>query len=357
MTIAVGAVAGLSLTACSSSGSTNGGSGSGSGGKTPTEALAAAVHNISNGNAESFQLSLKPDDAMIAAMNKDSSDPQSAQIVKSLFSNGGIVVKFTASSDKPLKDLKAGENPNVEFDVTGGGTELFDIRSVGGALYAKVNVPQFLQLSGKSASSVTSQLGQVPADFQAPLQALMADKWIGVSAADVKGLEQTLQSLQGGGDLGSSPTTPTSPGTQMLSNVESELMKALTQDATVTDKGSGQYEVSGKVKTIGQDVLQALGPVLNSVPGKSKTDLDQMRTSLNSVPDSENVTFDIWVKSGQISELQVDLAQFMPSNKSGGGHLPVDAKFSQSAGSVSAPGDVTNVDVQKLLSAFGGAGL
>jgi len=193
MTIAVGAVAGLSLTACSSSGSTGSGTESTSG-KTPTEALAAAVHNISNGNAESFQLSIKPDDAMIAAMNKDNKgDPQSAAIVKSVFGNGGIVVKFTASSSKPLKDLKPGENPNVEFDITAGGTDLMDMRSVAGALYAKVNVPQFLQFSGKSASSVTSQLGQVPPDFQAPLQALMADKWVGVSAQDLKGLEQMAQ--------------------------------------------------------------------------------------------------------------------------------------------------------------------
>lgn len=356
MTIAVGAVAGLSLTACSSSGSTGSGNESTSG-KTPTEALAAAVHNISNGNAEAFQLSIKPDDAMIAAMNKDSKDPQSAQIVKSVFGNGGIVVKFTASSSKPLKDLKPGENPNVEFDVTAGGTDLMDMRSVSGALYAKVNVPQFLQLSGKPASSLTSQLGQVPPDFQAPLQALMADKWVGVSAQDLKGLEQMAQTL-GQGDLGSTPTaaSSTGAGSQMLANVEAQLMKALTQDATVTDKGSGQYQVTGKVKTIGQDVLQALGPVLNSVPGKSKADMDKMRSSLNSVPDSENITFDIWVKSNQISELQVDLAQFLPADKTGGGHLPVDAKFSQSAGSVSAPSDVTNIDVQKLISSFG-AGL
>jgi hypothetical protein len=352
MTIAVGAVAGLSLTACSSSGSTGSGTES-TNGKTPTEALAAAVHNISNGNAESFQLSLKPDDAMIAAMGKDASDPKSAQIEKSLFGNGGIVVKFTASADKPLKDLKAGENPNVEVDVTAGGTDLMDIRTVGGALYAKINMPQFLQLSGKSASSVNAQLGQVPPAFQAPLQAVMAGKWIGVSAQDLKGLEQMAQNLGQGGDLGNTPGTPTSSSTQLLAGVESQLMKALTQDATVTDKGSGQYQVTGKVKTIGQDVLQALGPVLSSVPGKSKTDLDKLRQGLNSVPDSENITFDIWVKNNQISELQVDLAQFMPADKSGGGHLPVDAKFSQSAGTVSAPSDVTNVDVQKLLSSFG----
>ena len=351
LTIAVGAVAGLSLTACSSSGSTNSGGGSGS--KTPTEALAAAVHNISSGNAEAFQLSLKPDDAMIAAMNKDSSDPKSAAIVKSLFGNGGIVVKFTASSTKPLKDLKPGESPNVEFDVTGGGTDLMDVRSVGGALYAKLNVPAFLQLSGKSASDVTSQLGQLPPDFQAPVQALMANKWVGVSAADLKGLEQMAQSL-GAGDLGSTTAPSSSPSTQMLANFESELMKALTQDATVTDKGSGHYQVSGKVKTIGQDVLQALGPVMNSVPGKSKADMDKLRTGLNSVPDSENITFDTWVKNNQISELQVDLAQFLTSTDSGGGHLPVDAKFSQSASNVGAPSDVTNIDVQKLISEFGG---
>jgi hypothetical protein len=349
MTVAVGAVAGLSLTACSSSGTANS-SGGNSGGKTPTEALAAAVHNISNGNAESFQLSIKPDDAMIAEMGKDGS-AKDAQTAKALFSNGGIVVKFTVSSDKPLKDLKAGENPNVEIDLTAGGTDFMDVRGVAGALYLKVNMPQVAQLSGKSTSDLTAQLGQVPADFQAPIQALMAGKWIGVSASDLKGLEQMAQSF-GGGDLGStSPTT--APSTQMLAGLETQLMKALTQDASVTDQGGGKYQVTGKVKTIGQDVLAAITPALNSVPGKSKTDIDKAREGLNSVPDSENITFDVWVKGGQISELQVDLAQFMPSTKTGGGHLPVDAKFSQNASSVSAPSDATQIDVQKLLSSFG----
>jgi hypothetical protein len=350
MTLAIGAVAGLSLTACSSSGTSNGGSGGDASGKTPTEALAAAVHNISNGNAESFQLSIKPDDAMIAAMNKDSS-AKDQQTAKSLLGNGGIVVKFTVSSDKPLKDLKAGENPNFEMDFTAGGTDFMDMRGVAGALYVKVNMPQFAQLSGKSTTDLSAQLGQVPADFQAPLQALMADKWIGVSASDLKGLEQMMKSL-GNGDLGSSTPT-TAPSTQMLAGLETQLMKALTQDASVTDQGGGKYQVTGKVKTIGQDVLAAITPTLSSVPGKSKADIDKAREGLNSVPDSENVTFDVWVKGGQINELQVDLAQFLPATKTGGGHLPVDAKFSQNANSVSAPSDVTNVDVQKLLSSFG----
>lgn len=353
MTIAIGAVSGLALSACSSSGSTGsgstGGSGGNSGGKTPTEALAAAVHNISSGKAESFQLSLKPDDAMIAAMNKDSTK-QDATIAKALFGNGGIVVKFTVSSDKALKDLKPGENPNVEFAFTAGGTEYADVRGVGGAVYLKANVPQFLQLAGKSASDVNSQLGQIPPDFQAPVQALMGGKWIGVSAADLKSLEQMASSL-GGGDLGSAATPSANPA--LLAGMESSLLKALTQDATVTDKSGGKLEVSGKVKVIGQDILQAVGPALSAVPGKGKVDLDQAREGLNSIPESETVTFDVWLKNNQINELQIDLAQFMPKDKNGGGKLPLDMKFSQDAAKVSAPDGVTNVDVKKLLSSLG----
>jgi len=349
MTVAVGAVSGLALSACSSSGSTgsSGTGGNNGGGKTPTEALAAAVHNISNGKAESFQLSLKPDDAMLAAMNKDSSK-QDAAIAKALFGNGGIVLKVTVSSDKALKDLKAGESPNVELGATAGGTEYFDMRVVGGALYAKANVPQILQLAGKSVGDVNSQLGAIPPDFQAPVQALMAGKWVGVSAADLKGLQQMASSL--GGDLGSAATPSTNPA--LLAGMESSLLKALTQDATVSDKGGGKLEVTGKVKVIGQDILQAVSPALGSVPGQTKADLDKARESLSSVPDSETVTFDVWLKNKQISELQIDLAQFMPKDQSGGGKLPLDMKFSQDANKVSAPDGVTNIDVRKLISAM-----
>ncbi|MBW8806873.1 MAG: hypothetical protein AUG49_04105 [Catenulispora sp. 13_1_20CM_3_70_7] len=351
MTIAVGAVSGLALSACSSSGSTgSGGSGgNNSGGKTPTEALAAAVHNISSGKGEAFQLSLKPDDAMIAAMNKDSSK-QDATIAKALFGNGGIVVKFALSSDKPLKDLKPGETPNVEFVANAGGTEYLDVRSVAGAVYLKANVPQIAQLGGKSVGDLNSQLGQIPPDFQAPVQAVLAGKWVGVSAADLKGLEQMASSL-GGGDLSSTTAPGTNPA--LLSGMEASLLKALTQDATVSDKGGGQLEVTGKVKVIGQDILQAVGPALNAVPGQSKADLDKARESLNSIPDSETVTFEVWLKSNQINELQIDLAQFMPKTESGGGKLPLDMKFSQDAGKVSAPDGVTNIDVKKLIGALG----
>ncbi|MFL6114687.1 MAG: hypothetical protein ACJ786_25535 [Catenulispora sp.] len=351
MTIAVGAVSGLALSACSSSGSTgSGGTGGNSGGgKTPTEALAAAVHNISSGKAESFQLSLKPDDAMIAAMNKNSSK-QDATIAKLLLGNGGAVVKFTASSDKPLKDLKPGETPNVEFVVTAGGTEYVDVRSVAGALYLKANVPQIAQLGGKSVGDLNSQLGQIPPDFQAPVQAVIAGKWVGVSASDLKGLQQMASSL-GGGDLGSAATPGANPA--LLSGMEASLLKALTQDATVSDKGGGKLEVTGKVKVIGQDILQAVGPTLSAVPGQSKTSLDKTRESLNSIPDSEMVTFDVWLKNNQINELQIDLAQFAPKDQSGGGKLPLDMKFSQDAAKVSAPDNVTTIDVKKLMGALG----
>jgi hypothetical protein len=160
-----------------------------------------------------------------------------------------------------------------------------------------------------------------------------------------------MASSFGGGDLGTTATPSANPA--LLAGVESSLLKALTQDATVSDKGGGKLEVTGKVKVIGQDILQAVGPALSAVPGQSKEDLDQAREGLNSIPDSQMVTFDVWLKNNQVSELQIDLAQFMPAKDSGGGHLPLDAKFSQDAAKVSAPDGVTNIDVKKLISAMG----
>ena len=347
-TIAVGAVSALALAGCSSSGKTGGSSGGNSGGKSAAETLTAAVSNLNSGHAASFELSLKPDDAMIAAMSK-SGNPQDIAIGKKLLGNGGIVLKVTASADKPLNQLKAGDNSNAEIDFKAGGTDFFDIRIVNGALYAKANVPQIVQLSGKPIDvNALLASGQVPDALKAPVQAAVDGKWIGVSAADLKSLQQLASS---GGDL---TATPTAPNSAALAGVSANLIKALTKDTTVTDQGGGKFEVKGQVKAVAQDVLAAVEPVLSNVPKASKSDLDKMKESLNNIPDSENVTFDVWVKNNTINELQIDLAQFIPATQSGGGHLPLDAKFSQNASPVGAPNDVTMLDLKSLMGAFAG---
>jgi hypothetical protein len=346
MTVAVGSLAAASLSACSSSGTAGTG---GTGAKSPALALSAGVQKLSDGKSASFELSLKPDDALITAMNKKSSASDAA-IAKKVFSNGGVDLKITTSADKPLKDIKAGDTANAEIDFKAGGVDYVDIRYVGGALYAKAGVKDALALAGMPMSTVTDELsaGKLPPELSGPAQALVNGNWVGVSAADMKSLTQLAGSL-GGGDLAASPSAPNQ---MQLTQIGSNLITALTKDATITDKGNGKLEVSGKVKTIAQDVVQAYEPLVGSLPGQSKTGFTKLKDSLAGIPDSQNVTFDVWLANGALTELQIDLAQFLPAADSGGGHFPLDMKISQTASAVTAPSGPTMVDVKKVISSF-----
>jgi len=348
MTIAVGAVASLALTACSSSGTAGSSSG---GGKSPAENLAAGVSKLQSGKAASFEISLQPDAAAIAAMNKDETDASAAAVTQKLFGNGGLDIKVTVSADKALKDLKASDSDQVSYDVTikAGGTDFLDLRTVKGALYLKVDVPDAVALAGQSASSIQALASspEIPPALHGAVQAIMAGKWVGVSAADLKSVTQLLQTFGGTGDL--TGANPSAPDQLQITQFTTALVQALTKDATITDKGNNELEITGKVKTLGQDLLQAVQPLLSSLPPSSKADLDKSKESLNSIPDTQTITFDAWLSGGALSELKIDLFQFAPADKTGGGHLPLDAKFSNSAPSVSAPDGVTNIDVQQVL--------
>jgi len=357
MTIAVGAVSSLALSACSSSGTAGGSSGgSGGGGKSAAENLAAGVTKLQSGKAASFEISLQPDAAAIAVMNKDETDASAAAITQKLFANGGLDIKITVSADKALKDLKSTDSDAVSYDMAfkAGGTDLVDLRTVKGALYLKVDLPHLMSLSGQPASSQSPlpDSPELPPALKGAIQAVAAGKWVGISAADLKSVSQLAQTFGGGGDLGAA--TPAGPDQLQVTQFTTALMAALTKDATVTDKGNNEVEVTGKVKTLGQDVLAAVGPLLGSLPASTKTSLDKTKESLNSIPDTQTVTFDAWLSGGSLSELKIDLFQFAPAGESGGGHLPLDAKFSNSAPSVSAPDGVTNIDVQSVIGSLQG---
>lgn len=352
MTIAVGAVSSLALSACSSSGTSGTG---GTGSTSPAQALSAGVSKLSDSKAASFEISLQPDAAAIAAMNKDETDPKAAAVAQKLFSNGGLDIKVTVSADKALKDIKAGDTDQASTDIVikAGGTEFLDIRSVKGALYLKVDVPDVAALAGQSASSLSAltQSPQIPASLQSGIQAIMAGKWVGVTAEDLKSVEQLAQTFGGTGDLSASPS---SPDQAQITQFTTALVQALSKDATITDKGSGELEITGKVKVLAQDMLQAFQPLMASLPAASKTDLDKTKESLASLPDTQTITFDAWLSNGALSEIKIDVLQFAKPGQAGGGHMPLDAKFSNSAPAVSAPDGVTNIDVKSVLGSLQG---
>jgi hypothetical protein len=347
--LAVGTVSALALSACSSTGTA--GAGGVANAKTPVEALAASVTNLSAQKAASFEVSLVPDSAMIAAMSKDATG-KDATVIKALFSNGGLDVKVAVSADKALKDLKATDSPNADFQVSLGGKSYIEVREVAGALYAKIDVPDILTLAGTPSSVVTGQLGQLPAAVQGPAQAVLGGGWISVSAADLKSLTALASSLGGSTDL--QPTVG-APNSAAAAQFASALVTALTKDTTVVDKGNGQLQVSGKTRAVAQDLLQAYQPLLSGVPSQLKSSFTKTQQDLSKIPD-QNITFDVWIKNGALSEIKIDLAQLMTAANTGGGHLPLDAKFGNGGGAISAPSGATAIDIKSIIASLG-AGL
>lgn len=350
MTIAIGAVSSLALSACSSSGTAGTG---GTGGKTPAEALTAGVSKLSDGKSASVEVSIQPDAAAIAAMNKQSSDPTAAAITQKLLGNGGLDIKVTISGDKALKDYKAGDTdtPNVDFTVQAGGKDFLELRTVKGALYLKSDVPSIMSLTGLPSSALQQELQNpsIPAALQPAIQAAVAGKWIGISADDLKSVQQLAQSLGGSGDL--SAPSPSAPSQLQIAQFTQQLVQSLSKDSTITDKGNGQLEITGNAKALYQDIVKSLQPLAASVPGAGKDFTKAADAS--GVPD-KNVTFDAWLSGGALTELKIDVLQFAPASQTAGGHAPLDIKFSQSAPSVDAPSGVTNIDLKSVLGSLQG---
>lgn len=342
-TIAIGTASMLALSACASSGKSGT---SGTGNSSPAQTLASSFSKFGSGTSASFELTLKPDAAMIAAMTKGAA-AKGAAFTQKLLNNGGIDVKVSVSGTKPLKDLTSTDPPSTDFTVSAGGKQYLDLRVVGGALFLKVNVADALTASGTPAGALSALAAKVPPTFLPAVQALESGNWVTISAADLKSVE-TLMST-----LGSGATAPAAGATvnpTQAAQAASALVAALLKDATVTDKGNGQLAVSGSEQAIAQDILQAVEPLLGSVPTLPKDSLAKAKASAAKLPTTP-VTFDAWIKNQSLSEIQIDLAQFLSADKAGGGHLPLDLKLSNSAATLSAPSGATPIDIKSLLGA------
>jgi hypothetical protein len=73
------------------------------------------------------------------------------------------------------------------------------------------------------------------------------------------------------------------------------------------------------------------------------------------VPDRP-ASLDVWVKSGRVSRLEVDLGQFLPASP-GTGRVALRLDIDREASGLTAPSDAVDVDIaavlQNLFSQFG----
>jgi hypothetical protein len=124
----------------------------------------------------------------------------------------------------------------------------------------------------------------------------------------------------------------------------------LDKNVSVTRLGSDDkgdhLRLSGNAKTLANDAYQSFS---TAVPGGAA--LSQAKPQ--NVP-SRVVTVDAWVKDGVLSEISIDLSQFLDKKESAAGQpLPITLTFTQHGGDITKPSGVTPVDLTQLGSLFG----
>lgn len=217
-----------------------------------------------------------------------------------------------------------------------GATAYVSLRTVNGTLYLQVDLKDLLKLAGDSSEYRTLRVRT--ATLPSFVQAFVDGKWVSLSLATLSSLEQFVAGASGG-------KVPSSAQATLLTH---KLLSAISNDVTVARTSTGSTDhltITGNLKTIAGDVLNAVSSVAPSISSSTDT---------SSVPD-KNVTVNAAVTDGAISSLSIDLGQF---STKGPFSLPVVATFSRTAPPISAPTGATQVNVQELaslLAAFGGS--
>lgn len=345
--IAVGAVSCVTLAACSSSGSAGKTDDSP---KTPIAALTAGVGKLAGAKSLSVELSAKPDAVLLTEIEApEHGDPIFDPANKAM--EGGLDIKVTVSADKALKSLTPSDIPNIDIDVKAAGTEYLDVRSVKGALYLKLDAADTISVAGHRANRYLKglQSPRVPASLQPAIQSLMAGKWVGVSATDLKSLVQLGENF-GGGRLGGQNATSLE---SQISKIAQAALEAVQDDPSAIvfdDQGNGQIDVTVSENKLGQALQKAIDPLWASMYG-TDSGVTTPRAINWLLGSDGQIKFGTKLAGGALSELQIDALQFVPAG-SVSGRLPIDLKLSSKAPAVTAPSGVTIVNVMAALGAL-----
>jgi hypothetical protein len=298
----------------------------------PKAELVASVQGLSHGDALTTTVSLDTTARALQAFARAQGSTLSASAAAAL-SSAHIAVAVKTSDGK---DLSGADGTDVSLTGTADGQTLIELRVVNGDAYLRGDVRAVLALAGHSdeLSSLRSQAARLPAF----VQAFLDGRWVSLSGIAAQGLLGTF----GGG-------TTSSGGKGQAQQLTDELTKVVNRDVTVrkvgTDSLGDHLVLSGRARALAADIM---GTLSTSVPGGSlllsKTDPGKVRDQLVSV--------DAWVRDGTLTQLQVDLGQFV-RNGHGAAHLPLTVSFEQTAGDISKPSGATPVDLTRLSGLAG----
>jgi hypothetical protein len=259
-----------------------------------------------------------------------------------LLRNGHIAV--STGADKFGLDIKAGDLEHA-----------FELRYVDKKLYARADVAGLAKLFGASPEEIdqTVQALAYQEGFEF-LAAAATGKWL---VADFSALKNVFEGLgkQFGldttgstGETGGSTATSGQPGAGQLQAMKDALGKALSEDVTTQELKSdsvGDHYLSTVASM--RAFYAKVRPIFEQHAGTYAKDLPPA----DLVPDKPG-SVDVWVKSGRVSRVELDLAQFSPAPPAGAGRVALRLDISSEAPALAAPPDAVPVDIAGLLGKF-----
>jgi hypothetical protein len=307
----------------------------------PRVALREAAQSTANQKEGTFRLSLVGSESdMNALFNRGA--PLTEEDRKGLATFRDSHVTFSTGDDKFGLDVKVGELDHaVEFRV------------IAGKLYGRADVAGLAKLFSASPDDVQRSVQELASrDGFGFLGAASAGRWIVADFTTLSGLFEDLGKQFLGGDGQSTPTPTADPKAAMgqYKAIKDAIGKALTEDVSVKKLGSDDVgdHYLGTVSSL-RAFYAKVRPVLAEQMGQLP--FAQGLPPDSAVPD-QPASLDVWIKSGRVNRLEVDLAQFSPAPAPGGGRVAVRVDIDRDAPSLTAPSDAVEVDVAGILKGF-----
>ena len=312
----------------------------------PRVAVREAAERTANQKEGSFTLSLAGSEADLNALFNEGA-PLTEEDKKGLDILRASHITFSTGQDKFALEVKAGDLDHA-----------LELRYVDKKLYARADLAGLAKLFGGSPDEVNQTLRGLAAQEGFGFLAAAAEgRWISADLSTMSGLFESLEQQFLGGTGGSIPVPTTDPAAvqSQFEALKDAFGQAMSEDVTIkeleSDSVGDHYAATvGSLRTFYAKVRPVLEQQMGQLPYADGL------PPASAVPDKP-ATLDVWVKSGRVSRLELDLNQFAPAPPANAGRVALRLDIAPEAAAVTAPSDAVAIDiaglVQKFVSQFG----
>lgn len=304
----------------------------------PKTELEHAVQALAKGKALTTTVTLDTTAAQIlrlADMGGGSDGPTSAQA--QAIADAHITVEVLAPKGETLAQARKNpEKASLAASIGTGSTTYLSVRSIGGSIYAQLDLKGLLTLfgQGKEYASLQAESASLPPFANA----FVAGKWVSISLVTIKAIEAFAKSAA----HVKLPTNSQVKGTDL------KILSAIVGALTVTRPSIGTTDHL-LITTNLNRLARAVVPVFASlIPAIGK----EAGGALGQVPQTP-ISLNAFVTHGALNKLTFDAGQFSKQHPFS---LPIVASFSRSGPPISVPTGSTAITLASLAGLIGSSG-